>query len=55
MRDLRKSHKRRDQAQEIPKLPEYNLSIKSAELIRILKGMGETVKWPPKMKSLPDV
>ena len=37
--------------QEMPRLPEYNLSIESTELVGVLKGMGETVKWPQKMKS----
>ena len=51
MRDLRKSYERRDQAQERPKLPEYNLNIESAKLVGVLKGMREIVKWPPRMKS----
>ena len=41
----------RHRAEERPRLPEYNLSIKPTELVGVLKGMGEIVKWPQKMKS----
>ena len=51
MRDSRKPYEWRDQAQERPKQPEYNLNIDLAKLVGVLKGMGEIVKWPQKMKS----
>ena len=55
LRDSRKPYERRDRVQERPKLLEYNLNIKPAELFGVLKGMGEIVKWPQKMNSPPGV
>ena len=39
----------------MPILPKYNLSIEPAEPVEVLKGMGEIIKWPLKMRSLPGV
>ena len=46
MRSSRKLYERRDQAQERPRLLEYNLNIELVELVGVLKGMGEAVNWP---------
>ena len=51
MPESKKPYERRHRATERPKLPEYNLSIEPTELVGVLKGMGETVKWQQKMKS----
>ena len=55
IRDSRKPYKRRDRAQEILKLLEYNLNIEWTELVGVLKGMGEAVKWPQKIKAPPGI
>ena len=34
-----------------PKIPEYNLSISLAEVIGVLKGLGDKVKWPERMRT----
>ncbi|XP_062103766.1 uncharacterized protein LOC133814874 [Humulus lupulus] len=37
-----------------PKIPEYNLSISPAEVIGVLKGLREKVKWPKRMRTPSD-
>ena len=44
MRESRKPYERMDQAQDRPRLTEYDLNIEPTELVGVLKGMGETLK-----------
>ncbi|XP_062088680.1 uncharacterized protein LOC133795242 [Humulus lupulus] len=37
-----------------PKIPEYNLSISPAEVVGVLKGLGDKVKWPERMRTPSD-
>ncbi|XP_062074853.1 uncharacterized protein LOC133778849 [Humulus lupulus] len=37
-----------------PKIPEYNLSISPAEVVGVLKGLEDKVKWPERMRTLSD-
>ncbi|XP_062075032.1 uncharacterized protein LOC133779045 [Humulus lupulus] len=37
-----------------PKIPEYNLSISPAEVVGVLKGLGDIVKWPERMRTPSD-
>ncbi|XP_062094064.1 uncharacterized protein LOC133800109 [Humulus lupulus] len=34
-----------------PKIPEYNLSISPVEVVGVLKGLGDKVKWPERMRT----
>ncbi|XP_062080221.1 uncharacterized protein LOC133784976 [Humulus lupulus] len=40
--------------QDGSKIPEYNLSISPVEVIGVLKGLGDKVKWPERMRTPSD-
>ena len=45
---------RRSDAPSARKIPEYSLNIEPAETVHVLRGLGQAVKWPGKLKSPED-
>ncbi|KAK3194151.1 hypothetical protein Dsin_025461 [Dipteronia sinensis] len=44
----------RNDSRQRTRVPEYKLSIEPSEALNVLKGMRNSVRWPPKMTSPPE-